>query len=956
MATPYYYSTSSNGDGNKSNSRGSSGVGQLNMLERRSDGGTEEGSDSSSAVFAKNDAGSSLMNQAFDYDEGEEEDYIEDQSVATAFSPKKSPKKMPRSPSKSPKKSPTKKNRFSYDGKVVKKIMSNGSITNGVKLPELGGGSQQDDESSTAGGSKNSSGSDRQRIPDIVTTSPRKTRGRRKEPSYSREEHNSSSPSKRVNQVRKAKLNADELLEKARIRVGKSRSPVPPVEDGKLLSDRPRRGRDRRRVDGGSRGTSPAAMGSRSPTKKSSQSESPKKRARARNEKGAKKEGAGGEESPTKKKTDVSYGKYGSWRQMQMLTKANMKSLPEEEDTLKEDVAMFLQDVTHLSDLEKSKTCDAIFKKIRSERYLNSLCTREKDFMNTVVHYLSSFGVETSTHTRTQILVWYTLDRMRMFWAANKEPLPNAETIIKDKDTMEFLKNVSKLCFFISTTEQIVVTGVIDNDRKNKQVFLLFKQWGVKILKKHLECLGIAEMQDRGPFLTETGNFIEVHFIDSLLIDFLGAIHCHLGEEQVSDFSKQKTVVSLPFLCGLASKEQNQDQKIVSRLLQALQSKAPKRQPEEYLQNLTNMWLESPQTFLNCIYEARLKNIKVYPPPGDKHLIMALNRLYIHDILPLAYYLNHLDQDEVALEGLMLQECSLDDACLKVLGKNLLQIKKVQITGNYFTSKGIFDLTKTIKGGEEFRIKSLDLSDSNIDDESLAKLTPILHYLEELNLSDNFLTWYGIRKITQPHKKTKRLKKLEMSRCHLNEHAFYELMPLIMKTETVIMEGNEFSPLELKIFARQVRDSEKLKLETFHLNSCKLNDECLQEIAKFITHVPHMQLMNNHFSAVGMRTVAKYCRKYENGKMKSLNLKGCKMNEEALLELADIVPGLESAVLSFNNFSGNVGVKALAEKLSSGGDSVKIKFIDMRHCRLLDGSKKQISDIARKQKIEIKMW
>ena len=936
------------------------------MLERRSDGGTEEGSDSSSAVFAKNDAGSSLLNTAFDYDEEEEEDYIEDQSLPISSPTKKSPKKMPRSPSKSPKKSPTKKSKskFTFDGKV-NRTSRNETHKNGngsVKLPDLGG-TPPDDGSSTAGGSKNSSGSDRQRIPAITTTSPKKTNraSRRKDRSAERIMENGGgrgSPAKRASQIRRAKLNADEVLERSKTRGGRSKSPLPSVEDegDRLLSDRPRRARERRR--GGSRGASPA----RSPTKKTpkSVSESPKKRAKigggGARANGAKKETAGSE-SPTKKRADVSYGKYGSWRQMQMMTKANMKALPEEEDTLKEDVAMFLQDVTHLNDFEKSKTCDAIFKKIRSERYLNSLCTREKDFMNTVVHYMASFGADVSAHTRTQILVWYTLDRMRKFWAANNEPLPNAQTIIKDKDTMDFLRNVSKLCFYISTTEQIVVTGVIDNDRRNKQVFLIFKQWGVKILRKHLECLGIAEMQDRGPFLTETGNFIEVHFIDSLLIDFLGAIHCHLGEEEVSEFSKQKTMVSLPFLCGLSSREQNQDQKIVVQLLQALSSNSPKRGPEEYIQNLANMWLESPQTFLNCIYEARLKNIKIYPPPGDKHLIMALTRLYIHDILPLAYYLNHLDQDEVALEGLMMQECSLDDACLKVLGKNLLFIKKVQITGNYFTSKGIFDLTKSIKGSEEFRIRSLDLSDSNIDDECLGKLTPILHYLEELNLSDNFLTWYGIRKITQPQKKTKRLKKLEMSRCHLNEHAFYELMPLIIKTETVIMEGNEFSPLELKIFARQVRDSEKLKLETFHLNSCKLNDECLQEIAKFITHIPHMQLMNNQFSALGMRSVAKFCRKYENGKMKSLNLKGCKMNEEALLELADIIPGLESAVISFNNFSGNVGVKALVETLSSGdGGEVKVKFIDMRHCRLLDGSKKQISDIARKQKIEIKMW
>ena len=53
------------------------------------------------------------------------------------------------------------------------------------------------------------------------------------------------------------------------------------------------------------------------------------------------------------------------------------------------------------------------------------------------------------------------------------------------------------------------------------------------------------------------------------------------------------------------------------------------------------------------------------------------------------------------------------------------------------------------------RIRCLDLSDSNIDDECLAKLNAVLPHLEELNLSDNFLTWYGIRKMAQPHKRTR---------------------------------------------------------------------------------------------------------------------------------------------------------------------------------------------------------
>lgn len=80
---------------------------------------------------------------------------------------------------------------------------------------------------------------------------------------------------------------------------------------------------------------------------------------------------------------------------------------------------------------------------------------------------------------------------------------------------------------------------------------------------------------------------------------------------------------------------------------------------------------------------------------------------------------------------------------------------------------------------------------------------------------------------------------------------------MILRTEHVILEGNEFTPLELKIFARQVRDSQNVKLDTLVLNSCKLDDECLSEIGKFVTKVPNIHLQNNVFTLEGLSAVTK---------------------------------------------------------------------------------------------------
>lgn len=53
----------------------------------------------------------------------------------------------------------------------------------------------------------------------------------------------------------------------------------------------------------------------------------------------------------------------------------------------------------------------------------------------------------------------------------------------------------------------------------------------------------------------------------------------------------------------------------------------------------------------------------------------------------------------------MMQETSLDDQSLKAIGKNVWNVKKVQITGNYFSVKGINDVTKHLRGGEPLRIR-----------------------------------------------------------------------------------------------------------------------------------------------------------------------------------------------------------------------------------------------------------
>ena len=66
----------------------------------------------------------------------------------------------------------------------------------------------------------------------------------------------------------------------------------------------------------------------------------------------------------------------------------------------------------------------------------------------------------------------------------------------------------------------------------------------------------------------------------------------------------------------------------------------------------------------------------------------------------------------------------------------------MKITGSNFTQKGIHELTRKLTSeGDVGKMDVLDLSDCQLDDESLVRLVPVFGHVEQLFLSDNSFTW-----------------------------------------------------------------------------------------------------------------------------------------------------------------------------------------------------------------------
>ena len=55
------------------------------------------------------------------------------------------------------------------------------------------------------------------------------------------------------------------------------------------------------------------------------------------------------------------------------------------------------------------------------------------------------------------------------------------------------------------------------------------------------------------------------------------------------------------------------------------------------------------------------------------------------------------------------------------------------------------------------------------------------------------------------------------------------------------------------------------------------------------------------------------------------SLRSCKMDSNALAEIVDVVPFLESAVLSYNNFSKSDAPRALAEAILTSDCRIKVR-------------------------------
>ena len=88
--------------------------------------------------------------------------------------------------------------------------------------------------------------------------------------------------------------------------------------------------------------------------------------------------------------------------------------------------------------------------------------------------------------------------------------------------------------------------------------------------------------------------------------------------------------------------------------------------------------------------------------------------------------------------------------------------------------------------------------------------------------------------------------------------------PMLLKTEHVVLQGNQMTPIELKIFSSQLRESKKgsIVLKKLDISNSNLTDESLQQIAKLAFLVEEIDFHNSNFGEDGVEMLVKCYHKF----------------------------------------------------------------------------------------------
>ena len=314
------------------------------------------------------------------------------------------------------------------------------------------------------------------------------------------------------------------------------------------------------------------------------------------------------------------------------------------------------------------------------DKYIKSMCYTNAWFCLNYVKSMAMFGTSLKINTRTQAMVWIVLCRLAFYWSKNLKHPPTEEELLNLQGTIRFLLKICKLCFNLIKTDQIQLTAVQESktDEDGTETILRFEQFDIALSRLRLENFEICVFHEQNTFNDPLGHFVECRFEDRNMVEFLAATCIHIFDEDIPEIGTEDISDLIPLLCGVSSVAKDKEQNLVINFAEKISSvnHIPIRKESEYYlhkRQLQNILMNDPSPMLlfHSVYEARMKNIHDKHPNSETELNFLETKLENHDLLAIAYYLEHLDRKHIKITSFVAKNCSLHDDSLKLFSNKV---------------------------------------------------------------------------------------------------------------------------------------------------------------------------------------------------------------------------------------------------------------------------------------------
>ena len=364
--------------------------------------------------------------------------------------------------------------------------------------------------------------------------------------------------------------------------------------------------------------------------------------------------------------------------------------------------------------------------------------------------------------------------------------------------------------------------------------------------------------------------------------------------------------------------------------------------------NLTDEHIESLQPCIPCLEDLDI---------GDNSEMSSQALKYISDTIMKAIEINNTCN----LKVINLRDCNLTDEHIERLQPCIPYLENLDISINSKMSsqalKYISDsIMKEIDINNICKLKLIDLCHCNLADEHIESLQPCIPYLENLDISYNFImSSQAMKCISDSIMKAIEinnicnLKLIDLCHCNLADEHIESLQPCIPYLENLDISHNFImSSQAMKCISDSIMKAIEINnicnLKVINLCYCRLTDEHIESLQPCIPYLENLDISyNSKMSSQAMMYISDSIMKAieinNTCHLKVIHLRYCNLTDEHIESLQPCIPYLENLDISYNSKMSSQAMMYISDSIMKAieiNNTCHLKVINLRDCQLTD--------------------